>query len=153
MLMVYIIHTCEPRITDFCLSILRFQIWNYFFYLGISDEGLIVSRSKFVGDVPRTAVGTFYESREVRFPGSVSTEGWNINQDGSIVGHYDSQDGRRHGFIARPSTEAIADYFGNIFDMRLAKGLNMISVPLQPPETDDRQIARWIDWINDSDSS
>ena len=29
--------------------------------------------------------------QELRFPGSVITEGWNINQDGSVVGHYDSQ--------------------------------------------------------------
>ena len=45
------------------------------------------------------------------FRGSVSTEGYNINQDGSIVGHYDTEDGRRHGFIARPAgdTDAQSD--------------------------------------------
>ena len=31
----------------------------------------------------------------------MSTEGWNINQDSSIVGYYDTEDGRRHGFIAK----------------------------------------------------
>ena len=42
-------------------------------------------------------------------PESVSTEGYNINQDGSIVGHYDTPDGRRHGFIARPAAPVDPD--------------------------------------------
>ena len=105
---------------------------EYFSYHGISDARIAVARAKAVGDVPRTYVGriTLYE---VKFPGSVGTEGWNINQDGSIVGHYDTPDGRRHGFIARPTTEAVSDYFGNVYNVTLAKGLNMISVPLAPP--------------------
>ena len=105
---------------------------EYFSYHGISDARIAVARAKAVGDVPRTYVGriTLYE---VKFPGSVGTEGWNINQDGSIVGHYDTPDGRRHGFIARPTTEAVSDYFGNVFNITLTKGLNMISVPLAPP--------------------
>ena len=82
---------------------------EYFFVHGINDARVIVARSQAVGDVPRTYVG-LYESDmfELRFPGSVSTEGWNINQDGSIVGHYDSADGRRHGFVARPTEELAA---------------------------------------------
>ena len=40
--------------------------------------------------------------QQLEFPGAVSTEGYNINQDGSVVGHYESPDGRRYGFIARP---------------------------------------------------
>ena len=105
---------------------------EYFSYHGISDARIAVARAKAVDDVPRTYVGriTLYE---VKFPGSVGTEGWNINQDGSIVGHYDTPDGRRHGFIARPTTEAVSDYFGNVFNVTLTKGLNMISVPLAPP--------------------
>ena len=106
---------------------------EYFYHHGINDAGLLVSRFKAVGDVPRTAVGTFAVQEEVKFPGSVSTEGWNINQDGSIVGSYVSADGRRHGFIARPATEAVSDYFSNTYHVTLAKGLNMISVPLAPP--------------------
>ena len=106
---------------------------EYFSYHGISDARIAVARAKAVGDVPRTYVGriTLYE---VKFPGSVGTEGWNINQDGSIVGHYDTPDGRRHGFIARPTTEAVSDYFGNVYNVTLARGLNMISVPLAPPK-------------------
>ena len=84
-------------------------------------------------DIPRSYVGSYrYGLHELWFPGSVSTEGWNINQDGSVVGHYDSPDGRRHGFIARLGTKAESDYFGNVFNVTLAKGLNMISVPLAP---------------------
>ena len=105
---------------------------EYFSYHGISDARIAVARAKAVGDVPRTYVGRI-TLHEVKFPGSVGTEGWNINQDGSIVGHYDTLDGRRHGFIARPTTEAVSDYFGNVYNVTLAKGLNMISVPLAPP--------------------
>ena len=90
-------------------------------------------RSKRIGDVPRTYIGSARGRSELQVPGSVSTEGWNINQDGSVVGHYDSADGRRHGFIARPTTETVSDYFGNAYHVTLAKGLNMISVPLAPP--------------------
>ena len=72
---------------------------------GINDAGLLVFRYKAVGDAPLTAVGTFAKQTELQFPGSVSTEGWNVNQDGSIVGNYVSADGRRHGFIARPATD------------------------------------------------
>ena len=107
--------------------------FEYFFVHGINDVGTLVGRAKRVGDVPRTTVGSFQHGlHALSFPGSVSTEGWNINQDGSIVGHYDSVDGRRHGFIARPTSEAVSDYFGNVFHITLAKGLNMISVPLAP---------------------
>ena len=117
------------------LDLLRAAQFEYFFLHGINDVGVLVGRAKRFGDVPRTYVGSLQHGLEqVKFPGSVSTEGWNINQDGSIVGHYDSPDGRRHGFIARPTTEAVSDYFGNIFNVALAKGLNMISVPLAPPK-------------------
>ena len=107
---------------------------DYFFIHGISDTGLIVARGKAAGDVPRTYVGnSSIELQEIHFPGSVSTEGWNINQDGSVVGHYDTPDGRRHGFIARPTPKEESDQFGNIFNVTLTKGLNMLSVPLAPP--------------------
>ena len=107
--------------------------WEYIFLHGISDANVIVARSKAVGDLPRTYVGGSEGFHELRFPGSVSTEGWNINQDGSVVGHYDSADGRRHGFIARPVTEAESTHFGNFYTATLSKGLNMLSVPLAPP--------------------
>ena len=109
---------------------------EYFFVHGINDALTFVARAKPVGEDPRTYVGSLQHGRQeegFQIPGSVSTEGWNINQDGSIVGHYDSADGRRHGFIARPTTEAVSEYFGNAFNVTLVKGLNMISVPLAPP--------------------
>ena len=106
--------------------------WEYIFLHGISDANVIVARSKAVGDLPRTYVGGSEGLHELRFPGSVSTQGWNINQDGSVVGHYDTPDGRRHGFIARPTTEAESTHFGNFYTVTLSKGLNMLSVPLAP---------------------
>ncbi len=107
---------------------------EYLFVHGINDLGVLVSRIKLKGDIPRTYVGRFREGPiEVRFPGSVSTEGWNINQDGSIVGNYKSVDGRIHGFIARPVDKAVSDQFGNAYTVTLSKGLNMLSVPLAPP--------------------
>ena len=106
---------------------------EYVFYHGINDAGVYVARSKTVGDIPRTYVGKVGGREELRFPGSLSTEGWNINQDGSVVGYYDSADGRRHGFIAKPADKAVSDHFGNTYTVTLSKGLNMLSVPLAPP--------------------
>ena len=105
---------------------------EYFFVHGISDARSIVARAKAVGDVPRTYAGQ-YVLHELQFPGAVSTEGYNINQDGSVVGHYESADGRRHGFIARPADEAESTHFANSYTVTLSKGLNMLSVPLAPP--------------------
>ena len=107
---------------------------EYFFVHGINDVGILVGRVKRVGNVPRTTVGTLQHGlKALKVPGSVSTEGWNINQDGSVVGYYESPDGRRHGFIARPAAEAESDNFGNFYTVTLSKGLNMLSVPLAPP--------------------
>ena len=105
---------------------------EYFFLHGLNNARAVVGRAKAVGDVPRTYVGSPLNLQELRVPGAVSTEGWNINQDGSIVGHYDSIDGRRHGFIARLTTEEESDSFGNTYTVTLPKGLNMISLPLAP---------------------
>ena len=105
---------------------------EYFYLHGLNNARAVVGRAKAVGDVPRTYVGSPLNLQELQFPGAVSTEGWNINQDGSIVGHYDSADGRRHGFIARLAPKEESDHFGNIFNATLTKGLNMLSVPLAP---------------------
>ncbi len=84
---------------------------EYSFVHGITDTRIIVTRAKAVGDIPRSYAGTSQQGvSELEFPGSVSTEGWNINQDGSVVGYYDSADGRRHGFIARPTAETAAKF-------------------------------------------
>ena len=110
---------------------------EYFFVHGLNDIGgvLFVTRAKALGDIPRSYVGSIMRGlHELRVPGSVSTEGWNINQDGSVVGHYDSPDGRRHGFIARLGTKEESDHFGNFYTVKLSTGLNMLSVPLAPPK-------------------
>ena len=106
---------------------------EYAFMHGITDTNIYVSRAKAVGDVPRTYMGLLHELHELQVPGSVSTEGWNINQDGSVVGHYDSVDGRRHGFIARPVSPVEAANYSNAYTVTLSKGLNMLSVPLASP--------------------
>ena len=109
--------------------------FEYFFVHGINDVGALVGRSKRIDEIPRTSVGSLQHGlRPLQFPGSVSTDGWNINQNGSVVGHYDSPDGRTHGFIARPTTEAESTHFGNFYTATLTKGLNMLSVPLAPPK-------------------
>ena len=110
---------------------------EYFFLHGINDaEGsgvFVIARAKAAGDRPRSYVGSYlYGLHELEFPGSVSTEGYNINQDGSVVGHYDSPDGRRHGFIAKLTSQVEAKSYSNAYTATLSKGLNMISVPLAP---------------------
>ncbi|MDD9974668.1 MAG: T9SS type A sorting domain-containing protein, partial [Candidatus Poribacteria bacterium] len=98
-----------------------------------TDTKISVARGKVVGEVPRTYVGSFLGGlHELKVPGSISTEGYNINQDVSVVGHYDSPDGRRHGFIARLVDKAESEHFGNTYTVTLTKGLNMLSVPLAP---------------------
>ena len=109
------------------------ETYEFFYVHGQTDTKISVARGKVVGDVPRTYVGSFLGGlHELKVPGSVSTEGYNINQDVSVVGHYDSPDGRRHGFIARLVDEAVSTHFGNTYTVTLSKGLNMLSVPLAP---------------------
>ena len=106
---------------------------EYFFLHGLNRTRTVVGRAKAVGDVPRTYVGSPLNLQELRVPGAVSTEGWNINQDGSVVGHYDSPDGRRHGFIAKLTSQVEAESYSNAYTVTLSKGLNMLSVPLASP--------------------
>ena len=109
------------------------ETYEFFYVHGQTDTKISVARGKVVGDVPRTYVGSFLGGlHELKVPGSVSTEGYNINQDASVVGHYDSPDGRRHGFIARLGTEEESDAFSNAYTVNLSKGLNMLSMPLAP---------------------
>ena len=108
---------------------------EFLFVNAINDVGVVIFRAKAVNDIPRSYIllpGSV--PHELRFPGSISTVVRNINQDGSIIGYYDSVDGRRHGFIARLATKADSDYFGNIYNVTLTKGLNMLSLPLASPK-------------------
>jgi len=115
------------------------SIQEYLFLHGAADVNAkgftVIIRAKAIGDIPRSYVGSFQHGlHELQYPGSVRTEGWNINLDGSVVGHYDSPDGRRHGFVARLSTKEESDHFGNKYTVTLSKGLNMLSVPLASPK-------------------
>ncbi len=106
---------------------------EFLFVNTITDFGVIGFRAKAVNDILRSYIllpdGTLYE---VRLPGSISTVVRNVNQDGSIIGYYDLADGRRHGFVGRPTPQPDGEDFGSIFSMHLPKGLNMLSVPLKP---------------------
>ena len=127
------IRSSEGRYSSFVVS--NALNLEYFFIPGINDAGVYVARSKAMNDIPRTYVGTLGSGpQKLRFPGSVSTQGYNINQDGSVVGHYDTPDGRRHGFIARPASQVEAESYSNTYTVSLSQGLNMLSVPLAPPK-------------------
>ena len=106
---------------------------EFLFVNTITDVGIIGFRAKAVDDILRSYIilpdDILYE---VRLPGSVSTVVRNVNQDASIIGYYDAADGRRLGFVGRPTTQSNGEDFGNIFSMHLSKGLNMLSVPLKP---------------------
>ena len=106
---------------------------QFLFVNTITDLGFIGFRAKAVDDILRSYIllpdDTLYE---VQLPDSVITVVRNVNQDGSIIGFYDTPDGRRLGFIGRPKTQPNGDGFGSIFSMHLSKGLNMLSVPLKP---------------------
>ena len=106
---------------------------EFLFVNTITDFGVIAFRAKAVNDILRSYIllpdGILYE---VQLPGSVNTVVRNVNQDGSIIGFYDLTDGQRYGFVGRPGTPSAPIKFGNIFSMHLSKGLNLLSVPLEP---------------------
>ena len=106
---------------------------RFIFVNAINDVGFVVFRAMAVDDIQRSYIifpgGT---PQELRVPDSVNTVVRNINQDGSIIGYYDSTDDRRLGFVGRPTTQPNGEDFGNIFSMHLSEGLNMLSVPLKP---------------------
>jgi len=113
---------------------------EYFSVHGISgniidETGATIIRYKAAGDIPRSFVSLSNQRHELRFPGSVRTEVRNVNLKGSVVGHYESRDGRRHAFIARLAAKTESDHFDNIFNVTLPKGLNMLSVPLVSPKS------------------
>ena len=87
---------------------------EYYYVHGTTDGRVHVIRSKRVGDIPRTYVGTFAagQQHEVQVPDSLRTEGYNINADLSVVGHYETSDGRIRSFVARldsADTETLTD--------------------------------------------
>ena len=128
---VYRPYMRQPNGRFISLDLPKAETYEYFFVHGINDIGVLVGRYKRFGELVRTSVGSLQHGLlPLVFPGSVSTEGWNINQDNSVVGFYDTADGRRHGFIARLATKEVSDEYANIFNLKLSKGLNMLSLPL-----------------------
>ena len=106
---------------------------EYLFVNAINDAGVIVFRAKELDAMERTYIFMpSGEMRELRFPGSVTTVARDINAKGQVVGYYDTPDGGRYGFIARPATVAGQEDFSKVYFASLSKGLNMLSVPLMP---------------------
>ena len=106
---------------------------EYLFVNAINDAGTIMFRAKDFDSMERSYIrlpnGT---SKELKFPGSVTTVARDITRDGQIVGYYDTLEERRHGFIATPLTSEPREDFSNVYSVALPKGLNMLSVPLKP---------------------
>ena len=107
---------------------------EFLYVNAINEAGVVVFRAKAVDDVARTYVlHPNATPVELRFPGSVETVLRDIDATGRIAGYYDTPDGRRHGCIASPATQAEAETFSNIYFTSLSSGLNMLSVPLETP--------------------
>ena len=106
---------------------------EFLFVNAISDTGLIVFRAKAVDDIQRSYILMQNgELMELRFPGSVVTVTRDIDMEGRVAGYYDTPDGRRHGFVAKPAAGVDEEDFSNVYSVSLPSGLNMLSVPLKP---------------------
>ena len=109
------------------------QDLEYLFVNAINDNGVIVFRAKEFDSLERTYIrlpnGVL---KELKFPGSVTTVGRDIDREGRVAGYFDALDGRRYGFIATPLTGEIVEDFSSAYVVSLQRGLNMISIPLKP---------------------
>ena len=106
---------------------------EFLFVNAISDTGLIVFRAKAVDDIQRTYIlMPNGEPMALRVPGSVITIARDIDVQGRVAGYYDTPDGRRHGFVAKPIAGGDEEDFSNVYSVSLPRGLNMLSVPLKP---------------------
>ena len=106
---------------------------EFLFVNAISDTGLILFRAKAVDDIQRSYIlMPNAEPLDLRVPGSVITIARDIDVQGRIAGYYDTPDGRRHGFVAKPAAGVDEEDFSNVYSVSLPSGLNMLSVPLKP---------------------
>ena len=106
---------------------------EFLFVNAISDTGLILFRAKAVDDIQRSYIlMPNAEPLDLRVPGSVITIARDIDGQGRVAGYYDTQDGRRHGFVAKPAAGMDEEDFSNVYSVSLPSGLNMLSVPLKP---------------------
>ncbi len=105
---------------------------EYLFVNAINDAFVIVFRAKVEDDIERSYVlHPNGKPVELRYPGSVETVLRDIDTQGNIYGYYDMPDGRRHGCVIRPVSQAEAERYNNVFHANLNKGLNMLSLPLE----------------------
>ena len=106
---------------------------EFLFVNAISDTGLILFRAKAVDDIQRSYIlMPNAEPLDLRVPGSVITIARDIDMEGRVAGYYDTPDGRRHGFVAKPAAGVDEEDFSNVYSVSLPSGLNMLSVPLKP---------------------
>ena len=106
---------------------------EFLFVNAISDTGFIVFRAKAVDDIQRTYIlMPNGEPMELRVPGSIITIARDIDAQSRVAGYYDTPDGRRHGFVAKPIAGVDEEDFSNVYSVSLPRGLNMLSVPLKP---------------------
>ena len=111
----------------------RLSNLEYLFVNAINDDGVIVFRAKEFDSSERTYIRLPDSTlKELKVPGSVTTVARDIDREGQLVGYYDALDGRRYGFTATPLTSETMEDFSNVYVVALAKGLNMLSVPLKP---------------------
>ena len=93
-----------------CINLLTLHaqpIWSMYFFTVSTVQGFSLPDPK-EGIISRgLRSGHSINDRTCSFPGAVITEGWNINEDNSVVGYYESEDGHRRGFIAKPSQTAV----------------------------------------------
>ena len=96
---------------------------EYLFVNAINDAGVIVLRTQEIGDVDRSyVILPGGEPKELRAPGSVSTVGRDVNAKGQVVGYYDTPDGERRGFIAKPET------MGYVFETIKVPGVDFLEL-------------------------
>ncbi|RKU05541.1 hypothetical protein C6503_27115 [Candidatus Poribacteria bacterium] len=97
---------------------------EFFYVHGVNDALVRVARGKVFGDVIRTYLGTFTDGlQELKVPGGVSTQGYNINQDGSVVGFYETPDGLRHGLSPNPLKSLINPFSKSVVSTILTRVL------------------------------
>ncbi len=124
------IHYPDGNVTD--IDVPGKPNLEYLFVNAINDAGVIVFRAKAVDDIERSYVlHPNSPPLELRYPGSLVTVLRDIDSEGRIAGYYDMPDGRRHGCIISPTSQAEADKYGNVYTTSLTKGLNMVSLPLK----------------------
>ena len=89
----------------------------------INDAGVIVFRAKEIGDFDRSyVILPGCEPMELQVPRSINTVGFDVNAKGQIAGYYDTLDGERRGFIAKPAA------MGYVFETIKVPGVDFLEL-------------------------